>query len=374
MSEQVKEAPDGTLEQGEFKIKKKPKKLVAEEPVAKIDMAKKEEPKEEVKTEEPKVETKEPVEEVKEEAPVMEEIKVEEKQEEVEETKEVIEDIKEEVKQNPEIELPENIEKLVDFMKQTGGTVEDYVNLNKDYSNLNGEQLLKEYYSVSKPHLNREEVEFLMDDNFAWDEDEDERVVKKKKLAYKEEIAKAKNFLESSKKKYYEEIKLKPSVSQEQQKANDFFNRYNEEQKVIKQRHDRFTDNTKKLFADEFKGFEYNVGEKAFRYNVNNKNEVAQNQSDLNNFVGKFLDKNGEIKDYRGYHKALYTASNADKIAQHFYEQGKADAVKDINAKSKNITNEVRATSSGEMYINGLKIRAISGVDSSKLKIKKKIT
>ena len=374
MSEQVKEAPDGTLEQGEFKIKKKPKKLVAEEPVAKIDMAKKEEPEEEVKTEEPKVETKEPVEEVKEEAPVMEEIKVEEKQEKVEETEEVIEDIKEEVKQNPEIQLPENIEKLVDFMKQTGGTVEDYVNLNKDYSNLNGEQLLKEYYSVSKPHLNKEEVEFLMDDNFAWDEDEDERVVKKKKLAYKEEIAKAKNFLESSKKKYYEEIKLKPSVSQEQQKANDFFNRYNEEQKVIKQRHDRFTDNTKKLFADEFKGFEYNVGEKAFRYNVNNKNEVAQNQSDLNNFVGKFLDKNGEIKDYRGYHKALYTASNADKIAQHFYEQGKADAVKDINAKSKNITNEVRATSSGEMYINGLKIRAISGVDSSKLKIKKKIT
>ena len=372
--EEVVEAPDGTLEQGEFKIKKKPKKLVTKEPVAKIDMAKKEEPEEEVKTEEPKVETKEPVEEVKEEAPVIEEIKVEEKQEEVEETKEVIEDIKEEVKQNPEIQLPENIEKLVDFMKQTGGTVEDYVNLNKDYSNLNGEQLLKEYYSVSKPHLNREEVEFLMDDNFAWDEDEDERVVKKKKLAYKEEIAKAKNFLESSKKKYYEEIKLKPSVSQEQQKANDFFNRYNEEQKVIKQRHDRFTDNTKKLFADEFKGFEYNVGEKAFRYNVNNKNEVAQNQSDLNNFVGKFLDKNGEIKDYRGYHKALYTASNADKIAQHFYEQGKADAVKDINAKSKNITNEVRATSSGEMYINGLKIRAISGVDSSKLKIKKKIT
>ena len=372
--EEVVEAPDGTLEQGEFKIKKKPKKLVAEEPVAKIDMAKKEEPKEEVKTEEPKVETKEPVEEVKEETPVMEEIKLKEKQEEVEETKEVIEDIKEEVKQNPEIQLPENIEKLVDFMKQTGGTVEDYVNLNKDYSNINGEQLLKEYYSVSKPHLNREEVEFLMDDNFAWDEDEDERVVKKKKLAYKEEIAKAKNFLESSKKKYYEEIKLNPSVSQEQQKANDFFNRYNEEQEVIKQRHDRFTDNTKKLFADEFKGFEYNVGEKAFRYNVNNKSEVAQNQSDLNNFVGKFLDKNGEIKDYRGYHKALYTASNADKIAQHFYEQGKADAVKDINAKSKNITNEVRATSSGEMYINGLKIRAISGVDSSKLKIKKKIT
>jgi len=382
--EEVVEAPDGTLEQGEFKIKKKPKKLVAEKKVTKVNMAKKEEPKEEIKeenkveetkTETPVEETKteKPVEETKEETSIIEEIEVKKEEEQKEEeTKQVIEDIKEEVKENPQIELPENIEKLVDFMKKTGGSVEDYVKLNKDYSKLGGEQLLKEYYSVSKPHLNREEVEFLMDDNFAWDEDEDERVVKKKKLAYKEEIAKAKNFLESSKEKYYEEIKLKPSVSQEQRKANDFFNRYNEEQEVIKQRHESFTNNTKKLFADEFKGFEYKVGEKAFRYNVNNKSDVAQNQSDLNNFVGKFLDKKGEINDYRGYHKALYTANNADKIAQHFYEQGKTDAIRDINAKSKNISNEIRATSSGEMFINGLKVKAISGVNSSKLKIKTK--
>ena len=378
--EEVKEAPDGTLEQGDFKIKKKPKKLVTKEDVAKVDLVKKEEPKEEVKKEEKVEETKveetkveetktEPVKENKEEVPVMEEVEI---KEEVKEEEQVLEDIKEEVKENPQIELPENIEKLVDFMKETGGTVEDYVSLNKDYSKLGGEQLLKEYYNVSKPHLNSEEIDFLMDDNFAWDEDEDERAVKKKKLAYKEEIAKAKSFLDSSKKKYYEEIKLKPSLSQEQKKASDFFNRYNEEQKVIQQRHESFTNNTKKLFADEFKGFEYNVGEKAFRYNVNNKNDVAQNQSDLNNFVGRFLDKKGEIKDYRGYHKALYTANNADKIAQHFYEQGKTDAIKDMNAKSKNITNEVRATSSGEMFINGLKIKAISGVDSSKLRIKTK--
>ena len=374
MSEEIKETPTGELSQGDFKIKKKPKKLVAQEDVAKVDLGKKEEPKEEVKNEEPVVEetkVEEPeVEQPKEEAPIIEEIEI--KEEEQKEEEEVVEEIKQEIQETPQVELPENVEKLVEFMHQTGGTLEDYVNLNKDYSNLNGEQLLKEYYSVSKPHLNSEEVEFLMDDNFAWDEDEDERVVRKKKLAYKEEIAKAKNFLESSKRKYYEEIKLKPSVSQEQQKANDFFNRYNEEQKVIKQRHEVFTNNTKKLFADEFKGFEYNVGEKAFRYNVNNKSEVAQNQSDLNNFVGKFLDKKGEIKDYRGYHKALYTANNADKIAQHFYEQGKTDAIRDMNAKSKNITNEIRATSSGEMFINGLKIKAISGVDSSKLKIKRK--
>ena len=384
MSEEIKESASGELSQGDFKVKKKPKKLVAKDDIAKVNLGKKEEikeePKEETKVEETKTETpveetktEKPVEETKEEAPIIEEIEVKKEEEKIEEeTKQVVEDIKEEVKENPQIELPENIEKLVEFMKQTGGSVEDYVKLNKDYSKLGGEQLLKEYYSVSKPHLNTEEVEFLMDDNFAWDEDEDERVVKKKKLAYKEEIAKAKSFLNSSKEKYYEEIKLKPSVSQEQQKANDFFNRYNEEQKVIKQRHESFTSNTKKLFADEFKGFEYNVGDKAFRYNVNNKSDVAQNQSDLNNFVGKFLDKKGEIKDYRGYHKALYTANNADKIAQHFYEQGKTDAIRDMNAKSKNISNEIRATSSGEMFINGLKIRAISGVDSSKLKIKKK--
>ena len=378
MSEEIKETPAGELTQGDFKIKKKPKKLVAKEDVAKVDLGKKEEPKEEVKNEEPVVEEtkiEEPeVEQPKEEAPIIEEIEVKNEEQQEEKEEEVVEEIKQEIQETPQVELPENVEKLVEFMHQTGGTLEDYVNLNKDYSNLSGEQLLKEYYSVSKPHLNSEEVEFLMDDNFAWDEDEDERVVRKKKLAYKEEIAKAKNFLESSKRKYYEEIKLKPSVSQEQQKANDFFNRYNEEQKVIKQRHDVFTNNTKKLFADDFKGFEYNVGEKAFRYNVNNKSEVAQNQSDLNNFVGKFLDKKGEIKDYRGYHKALYTANNADKIAQHFYEQGKTDAIRDMNAKSKNITNEIRATSSGEMFINGLKIKAISGVDSSKLRIKKKIT
>ena len=382
MSEQIKETAAGELEQGDFKIKKKPKKLVTNKEVTKLDMAKKEEPKEETKTE-PEVVEETKAEEVKveqpvveetkaEESPIIEEIKVEETDKEVKQTEEVVEEIKEEVKENPQIELPENIEKLVDFMKNTGGTVEDYVKLNKDYSKLNGEQLLKEYYSVSKPHLNSEEIEFLMDDNFAWDEDEEERVVKKKKLAYKEEIAKAKSFLNSSKEKYYEEIKLKPSVSKEQKKANDFFNRYNEEQKVIQQRHESFTKNTKKLFSDEFKGFEYNVGEKAFRYNVNNKNDVAQNQSDLNNFVGKFLDKKGEIEDYRGYHKALYTANNADKIAKHFYEQGKTDAIRDVNAKSKNITNEIRATSSGEMFINGLKIKAISGVDSSKLKIKTK--
>tara|TARA_R110000824_G_scaffold139774_1_gene305157 strand:+ start:3393 stop:4571 length:1179 start_codon:yes stop_codon:yes gene_type:complete len=387
MSEEIKETPNGELTQGEFKIKKKPKKFVSETKITKIDLSKKEdktkEPtedlvKQEEETNKEVVEAKveevldiadTKIEETKIEETKLEEIKQEEAKD-LEETKDIVEDIKEEIKVNPEIELPENVDKLVSFMKETGGTVEDFVKLNRDLSKLNNEQILLEYYKSSKPHLNAEEVEFLMDDNFAWDEDEEERSVKKKKLAFKEEIAKAKTFLEETKSKYYDEIKLRPGVTQEQQKANDFLNKYNKEQELIKHRVKSFTESTNKFFSNEFKGFEYNVGEKSFRYNVNDANGVANSQSNLNNFVGKFLDQKGEIKDFKGYHKALYTAENADSVAKHFYEQGKTDAIRDITAKSKNINNEIRATSSGEMFINGLKVKAISGVDSSKLKIK----
>jgi putative methionine-R-sulfoxide reductase with GAF domain len=163
---------------------------------------------------------------------------------------------------------------------------------------------------------------------------------------------------------------LRPGVTQEQQKAMDFFNRHNEEQKMVKDRHSMFQNKTKTFFNQEFKGFDFNIGEKRFRYGVSNTESVAKTQSDLTNFVGKFLNEKGEVKDYAGYHKAIYAAENADTIANHFYEQGKADAVKDVMAKSKNITNEPRTTSTGDVYINGLKVKAISGVDSSKLKLR----
>ena len=273
-----------------------------------------------------------------------------------------------------QIELPENIEKLVDFMKETGGNMTDYIRLNADYSTIDNDVLLKEYYTQTKPHLNDEEIQFIMDDKFAWDEEYDEeRDVKKKKLALKEEVAEAKGYLEGLKSKYYEDLKLRPSVTNEQKKATDFFNRYNEEQEVVKQRHNAFKDSTKDYFTNDFKGFDFDLGEKKFRYGVNNPTDVATNQSDLNDFVKKFLDEKGNISDYKGYHKAIYAARNADTIAKHFYDQGKSDAIKNITAKSKNINNEPRSTASGEVYINGLKVRAINGVDSSKLKFKKKI-
>lgn len=269
--------------------------------------------------------------------------------------------------------LPENIEKLVNFMEETGGTVEDYVRLNTDYSNVDEKTLLKEYYKRTKPHLDAEEIQFLMEDNFAYDEDlDEERDIRKKKLAFKEEVVKAKNHLESIKNQYYDEIKLRPGVSKEQQEAFDFFNRYKKNEEEQKARHELFKKQTKNLFNNEFKGFEYNVGDKRFRYNVQNNEQVAEKQSDINNFVGKFLDKNGNVIDSVNYHKALYTAMNADKIAQHFYEQGKADAVKEVVTNSRNPSSNQPRQTGGEVFINGLKVKSISGFDSSKLRIQTK--
>ena len=212
-----------------------------------------------------------------------------------------------------------------------------------------------------------------MEDNFSYDEETDEdRVVKKRQLLFKEEIAKAKKFLESSKSKYYDEIKLRPGVTQEQQKALDFFNRYNKEQQIAEQRRKTFKENTSNTLNEKFEGFEFDLGEKKFKYSISNPSAVAEKQSDLNTFVKKFLNKEGEVVDTVGYHKAIYAADNADTIASHFYEQGKADAIKDMMAKSKNITNEPRPQATGDVFINGLRVKAVNGVDTSRLKIKSK--
>lgn len=317
-----------------------------------------------------------PVAEIKEEEkPIIEEIK-EELEEEVVSIGEKMEPQPEAPAEEPQaikqdINLPENIEKVVDFMKETGGTLEDYVRLNADYSNVDSDTLLKEYYKQTKSHLDSEEISFLLEDNFQYDEELDEaRDIRKKKLAYKEEVAKARKHLNGLKSQYYDEIKLRPGVTQEQKKAMDFFNRYNEEQDVAQQQHEDFKTNTQDFFTKEFKGFDFSVGEKRFRYGIKNPNEVASSQSNINNTIGRFLDNKGNVKDVKGYHKAIYAAENADTIAQHFYEQGKADAIKDVAAKSKNISNEARATAPSDVFVGGLKVKSISGLDSSKLKIK----
>ena len=267
--------------------------------------------------------------------------------------------------------LPENIEKLVSFMEDTGGSVEDYVRLNADYSNIDDDALLKEYYKKTKTYLDDSDVDLILED-FGWDEDlDEEREIRKKKIAYKEEVAKAKSFLEETKSKYYDEIKLRPGVTQEQQKATDFFNRYNEDQETATRQHEDFKSQTDDYFNNEFKGFEFDVSGKKFRYGVQDPGKIAEDQSNINNFVGKFLNKEGKVTDAKGYHKALFMASNSDTIINHFYEQGKSDATKDIIGKSKNLSSQPRQAKEGE-FINGLKVRSISGQDSSRLKIKTK--
>ena len=305
---------------------------------------------------------------------VLEEITEEEVQEQ---TAELAEEIEEAIADQKEsgIELPENIQKVVDFINETGGSLEDYVRLNQDYSQLDENQLLVEYYKQSKPHLSNDEIEFLIEDNFQYDEDMDEeRDIKRKKLAFKEEIARAKNHLENQKSKYYEEIKAGSRLTPDQQKAVDFFNRYNKENeevtRVAEQQKKTFLKRTDKVFSNEFKGFEYNVGDKKYRFNVKDASEVKTMQSDINNFVKKFLDENNNMKDAKGYHKSLFTAMNADAIANHFYEQGKADALKESIARSKNVNMDPRKSHEPVADAKGFKVRAISGDDSSRLKVK----
>ncbi len=269
--------------------------------------------------------------------------------------------------------LPENIQKLMDFMEDTGGDLSDYVKLNQDYSTLNDEALLKEYYTQTKPHLNNEEINFLMEDQFSFDEDVDEdRDIRKKKIALKEQVASAKSHLDGQKSKYYEDIKAGSKLTTEQQKAVNFFDRYNKEseatQKTVKTNSDIFTQKTDQVFNDKFKGFEYDVGDKKYRFNVNNADEVKNTQSDISNFTKKFLDKKSALTDAKGYHKSLYTAMNADAVAKHFYDQGKADAMKNSIAKAKNVDMNPRQ-SHGTIETGGMKVKVL-GENSSDFKFK----
>ena len=301
------------------------------------------------------------------------------KEEPKEEVKEEVQDLQDKVEeavqtsQDTGIELPENIQKVVDFINETGGTLEDYVKINQDYSNIDESTLLYQYYNQTKSHLTKDEIDFLIDDNFSVDEEVDEqRDIKRKKLAYKEEIAKAKSYLEGLKDQYYEEVKLGSKLTDDQQKAVEFFNTYNSEQseqaKLQDEQVNHFNNESKKVFNDNFKGFEFEVGDKKYRYNVNDKQKILDKQANILNVLDKYISKDNMLQDAKGYHKALFVADNADAVANHFYEQGKADAIKQLNADSKNINMDPRKT--GTVETEGIKIRAISGEDSSKLKIK----
>ena len=270
----------------------------------------------------------------------------------------------------PEVVLPENVEKLVKFMEETGGSVEDFVLLNRDLSKYNDGDLLREYYKQSKP-WDSQEVSEYMEDNFSYDEDDDPREIRSKKRAFKEELFNAKKFLEGNKEKYYADLKLKKQtdVPQEYKEALEYYNTYQQNAESSKQLTESFLQKTDDVFSQDFKGFDFQVGNNKYRYKVNNVNDTKTQQSDINNFVKQFLGEDGQIKDAKGYHKALFTARNADKLAEHFYEQGRADALRQSAKEAKNINMDPRQegvikTSTGQ------KFKVVSGDSSSKLKIK----
>ena len=382
--EQTIEEPkvDNTVEK--IKIKKpKVKKFEKTPEIVKVDLKELKEKAEEIT----KVDTSTPVEEIKvpEEKPTeaTEQVDtpvIEEVTNETSDVEEVAEVVEKEIVESIEkgVELPENVQKLMNFMDDTGGDLKDYVKLNKDYSEMDNHTLLKEYYRTTKPHLQGDEIDFLMEDQFSFDEETDEeRDIKRKKLALKEQVANAKTQLEELKSKYYEDIKAGSKITPDQQNAIEFFDRYNKEsekgQKLQKQAKSTFLNKTENVFNDKFKGFEYEVGDKRYRFNIKNTNDVKESQSDINNFVKKFLNKDNQMEDAKGYHKALYTAMNSDAIANHFYEQGKADALKESVAKSKNIDMDPRQQHGNIVESGGIKVRALGDNSADfKFKIKSK--
>ena len=362
---------DGTIK---VDLDKYTKKQEESKDIAKVDFSK-QEPKEKPK-EEPVKEVVEDVkeevkEEVVEETPVVEEITEIEVEEKVEEVQEAVEEAVAEAQETGE-PLPENIQKVVEFMNETGGTLNDYVKLNQEYDNLGDHELLHEFFKQTKPHLTDDERVFVMEDLYSFDEEvDDPKDIKRKKLALKEQVANAKSHLDGLKSKYYAEVKAGNRLAPEQKKAVDFFNRYNEDAKITEKNKSIFNKKTNDVFTNEFKGFEYKVGEKRFRLNIKEADKVKETQSDIGNFVNKFTDSQTfAMKDAKGYHKSLFTAMNPDLVANHFYQQGKADAIKDSMAKAKNVDMSPNQTHGNVIQSGGMKVRAVSGNSSNDFKVK----
>jgi hypothetical protein len=369
-------AEDGTIKLDLGKLNKPQEDAVQEQSTDDSDVA--------VGEPEDTTDSKEVVEEVREteeeEVSALEEVTEEEEEKPaatVEETKEIVEEAVAESNETG-VELPENIQKVVDFMSETGGSLEDYVRLNTDYSKLNETQLIREYYETTKPHLDAEDIQLLMED-FSYDEELDEpKDIRKAKIAFKEEAAKAKKHLEGLKSQYYENIKAGSNLTSDQQKAIDFFNRYNkdneEANKAAESQKKIFLTETENVFNKDFKGFDYSVGDKKYRFKIKNTEDVKTTQSNINNFVKKFLNDKNEMADAKGYHKSLFTAMNADAIANHFYEQGKADAIKDSMERTKNVDMDPRRGHEKVTTQNGWTIRAVpsDATSTSSFKVKKR--
>jgi len=272
--------------------------------------------------------------------------------------------------------LPEDVAQFMKYKQETGRSFEDYARLQQDWNAMDDTNVLREYYKQEKPHLDAEEIDYLINEEFSFDSElDDEKDIKKKKIAYKEELYKARNYFEGMKEKYKAPLESREAeIPENYREAFNFYNKYQEEldQESAMQR-DRsriFQEKTNALFNDEFKGFEFKVGDKKQVFKPNDVSKVKENQLDINNFFSQHLDEKGIVKDAASYHKALFAATNADALFQFAYEQGKADATDGLVKETKNIDMTVRSNAPTDT--GGTKFRAVDSGDNFSFKIRKR--
>ena len=246
-----------------------------------------------------------------------------------------------------QVELPEDVAKYLQFKEETGRGLDDFLLAQQDFSQMDDLDLVGNYLAQTNPEYSDDDIAFFMEDKFIPAEGEEERSARSKALAMKQELQKAKEYFSNMQEKYHTPLESSAeNVPEDYQKALDFYKQYNDEEAKVKELEDNqrrvFSENTRKYFNDEFKGFEFNVGDKKLHYKPKNIEETVTAQSDLSNFIKKYLDDKGHLTNAKEYHTALSMAMNPEAYAKFFYEQGKADAVNNVVRDGKNISMNVR--------------------------------
>ena len=271
-------------------------------------------------------------------------------------------------------ELPEDVSAFLKYKKETGRGIQDFMSLNKDYDSMNPDQILADYYSATEDDLDKEDIDYLLNEKFAYDEDVDEeKDIKQRQIAKKRELAKAKKYFNELKETYKVPLESSGGLVSEDEKENyEAYKKYIQESKSIEEetfkRSEYFQKKTDEVFND-FKGFDFKIGDQDLVYLPGDTKEIKNTQLDINNFISKYLDDNGMISDAAGYHKSIAVAMNPDKFARYFYEQGQANAIDDVTKKAKNIDMGVRQAPQ-DMNKSGFSVRALDDSSGRGLKIK----
>jgi hypothetical protein len=271
--------------------------------------------------------------------------------------------------------LPEDVSAFLKYKKETGRGFEDFVQLKKDFDSMNPDQLLKEYLTVTQEGLDSDDIEALIDDYRFDEEMDDESTIKKAKIAKKKVLAEAKKYFNSQKEKYRVPLESSVvSVSDEEKQLYESYKQYTQQAKTIEEENNRkrqwFDQKTSDVFSGEFKGFEFDINNRKIMFAPGDAAELKKVQANPQNFVSKFLDEQGLIKDAAGYHRSLSIAMNPDKFAKFFYEQGLADATDDVTRKIKNINMSERRAPEVGRPSDGMQVKAVNPDSGKSLKIR----